>query len=423
MEEISMEKTKGVLRQALAYAKRGWRVFPCKGKRPLIKDWPDEATTDEDRITQWWTDNPEGSGGIVAGKNSGLLVRDVDPRNGGDDTLRKKDFDLPPTPTVKTGGRGRHFYFRHPGGDIKNGVNLLPGLDIRADRGYVVAPPSVHESGRVYEWTKPPEEFDLAPAPKWLLDLIRNGKPKANGHRAPSGEPIDNGSRNTRLTSLAGTMRRKGMTPEAIEAALLEDNRLRCNPPLPEAEVKIIAHSVSQYAPADDDLYTDIGTARRFVRKHHDHVRYCAAMGDWLIWDGTRWKPDDTLEIFHLAGQFTRSMADEAESIENSKDREEFLNYAAKSQSRQRIEAFVALARSERNIAVRIGDLDRDAWLLNCQNGTLDLRTGKLRPHRREDLITKCLPLNYDPDAKAPLWKKFLKEVFSDKAELIKYVR
>jgi hypothetical protein len=254
------------LMAALAYARRGWPVFPihsvrdgqCScgranclsiGKHPRTLHGLKDATCDEPRIQEWWSQWPGANVGIVTGAKSGLVVVDIDPRNGGDDSfadLERTYGSLPKTIQSLTGGGGQHYFFQHPGGSIKSRP-IAEGIDAKADGGYVVAPPSNHLSGRTYEWegSSHPDDMPLAHLPPWLLALLT--KDYAEKSASPTPAKIPEGTRNTTLTSLAGTMRRKGMTPEAIEAALFQENAQRCNPPLSEHEVQSIAASIAQY--------------------------------------------------------------------------------------------------------------------------------------------------------------------------------
>jgi hypothetical protein len=151
--------------------------------------------------------------------------------------------------------RGLHLYFRHPGGELPTRIGLGSGLDLKGDGGYVVAPPSKHPSGATYEWIIGPQDADPAPLPAWVMDQIR-----ARGRRATAedlGQEIPNGSRNRTITSIAGTLRRRGLGETAIFAALLGINAEICRPPLPENEVQKIAASVGRYdAPEGDSIYS-----------------------------------------------------------------------------------------------------------------------------------------------------------------------
>ena len=272
-------KVKSCLIAALDYARRGWPVIPlhtltadgcschheCSSvaKHPRTKHGLKDASTDKKAIRRWWAEWPDANVGIVAGGESGLVVLDVDPRHGGDESLREVEEQhgpLPQTPKSRTGGGGQHHLFAHPGGRIKNKVNLAPGLDIRADAGYIVAPPSLHASGKKYEWEVHPDESPTAPTPQWLLTLIEGGAKKAkpsNGHKSNGDRPsselfeevIPEGSRNATLTSLAGTLRRPGYGEDIINLVLKAVNEERCDPPLPADEIEAIARSISRYQP------------------------------------------------------------------------------------------------------------------------------------------------------------------------------
>lgn len=241
---------------ALFYARKGWRVFPCKerDKTPACR-WRDEATTDENKIRGWWNNGSKYNIGMATGRVSGIIVLDVDAGHGGETSLINLQVEwgqLPPTVESQTGGGGRHIIFQHPGEEIHNSAGKLgPGLDIRGDGGYIVVPPSIHPCGRKYEWKGLPSSTPLAPMPEWLISKLRE---QASSPRSEISQEEQNkipqGGRNQYLTSLGGTMQRRGMNREAIYNALLTENNAKCDPPLSEAEVKNIAQSVSRYTPA-----------------------------------------------------------------------------------------------------------------------------------------------------------------------------
>jgi hypothetical protein len=185
---------------------------------------------------------------VATGKVSGLVVVDIDSNDGM--TAISDLCSLPPVPRCKT-GKGTHLYFKYPGPSIRNSVKVLPNVDIRADGGYVVAPPSTHTNGSRYEWEASPGEAEPGDLPPKLLDLIK-GTPKQSmrGRKTANDQEADRvraGARNSTLTSLAGTMRSRGMGHQAIQAALQAENRARCAPPLDEQEVDGIAANVAKY--------------------------------------------------------------------------------------------------------------------------------------------------------------------------------
>ena len=154
-------------------------VLPLRvsGKEPLgdlVPHGKDDATTDESVIDGWWSRAPQANIGLRTGGD--FFVLDVDPRNGGGETLAQLEHEngpLPITITVLTGGGGAHYYFKHPGGKLKGKAGI--GIDVKREGGYVVAPPSMHASGRPYAWApgRAPGEAAIADAPAWLVELIR----------------------------------------------------------------------------------------------------------------------------------------------------------------------------------------------------------------------------------------------------------
>ena len=241
------------LAAALDYASRGWRVFPVvpRNKVPLTPHGLLEASRDQDQIGTWWARWPDANIGLACGRESGVVALDVDPRHGGDESLEEVQIRigrLPSGPVNLTGGGGRHFLFRWPGVEVRNqaGVLGLPGLDFRGDGGYIVLPPSIHESGRRYAWDAVTEHMGLPALPGALGGSVAPSR--ASVAAQPMPDRIPQGQRESILTSLAGSMRRRGAQPRSIEAALAVEN-LRCEPPLSASAVHRIAWSVGRYSP------------------------------------------------------------------------------------------------------------------------------------------------------------------------------
>ena len=289
-----------MLQAVLWYAKHGLPVFPCgvRGKEPLTKHGFKDASTDPAQIREWWGKWPNANIGVPTGTVTHLLVLDCDPRNGGPadraDIIAKLG-PIPDTDEQITGGGGRHLFFGYSGGRAPK--TLAQGIDLKGDGGYVVVAPSLHPNGNSYQWDGVKGAQALlhpAEAPPWLAERISSCSTNVPiEHSRPQAEKIREGGRNNFLTSRAGTMRRAGMSREAIEAALLEENRQRCDPALPNAEVQRIAASVAKYEPTFEptrsDLlhqhHSDYGNSRRLIALYGDQMRYCHATGKWLIWD------------------------------------------------------------------------------------------------------------------------------------------
>lgn len=168
---------------------------------------------------------------------------------------------------------------------------------------------------------------------------------------------------------------------------------------------------------------TDLGNAEYMIAQHGTTLRYDVDSGRWLHWQGAYWRRDDTGEVERLARNTIRSLYDLLKREDDHERAKKLFSHIIKSESRPRIEATIALARYCPGIPVHASDLDADQWALNCANGTVDLRTGKLRPHAPADMFSKIISINYNPDAKCPRWEQFLREVFMGDATLVNFIR
>jgi hypothetical protein len=262
-----------VYQAAVTYANAGWAVLPvagivnghcsCRaaamcdqpGKHPLGRHGLREATTDLEQIRRWWQKWPAASVAVRTGTISGLVVVDIDPAHGGAETMAKLHHDavLRPgnlaTPTVRTGGGGMHLFYRHPGGNIPNTagrlpkLGALPGVDLRGDGGYIILAPSLHRSGRRYQWDDA-ASGELAELPHWarptppqprpsprpgqsMTDaaISRYARAAVEGEAAAVRSAVE-GTRNATLNRAAfklGTLVGAGAVDETtVEAVLLE---------------------------------------------------------------------------------------------------------------------------------------------------------------------------------------------------------
>ncbi|MDH3689703.1 MAG: bifunctional DNA primase/polymerase [Gammaproteobacteria bacterium] len=247
-----------VLVAALGYQRRGWSVIPLRpqNKRPAIR-WQGYQCrrADSTQICQWLRHRPNANIAIVTGEISGFLVLDIDPKHGGDESLRELEKIHGPlrrTVEATSGGGGRHIYFAHPGGMISNKVAIWPGIDLRGDGGYIVAPPSLHPWGKQYTWVanRDPEHVHLAPMPAWLLEAITEQSVKrhhfVNYWHDLARENVKEGERNNTIASLSGHLLWHGVDEDVVMELLLAWNRLRCRPPLSDDEVVRTVGSISR---------------------------------------------------------------------------------------------------------------------------------------------------------------------------------
>lgn len=168
---------------------------------------------------------------------------------------------------------------------------------------------------------------------------------------------------------------------------------------------------------------TDLGNARRFSERHGPETRYCPKLKRWFVWDRRRWKEDDGSAIERRAKETVRSIYQEASAESDDNKRKELVAWARESEAAHHIKNMIFLARSESAIALESENLNSDPWLLNCLNGTVDLRTGALREHRREDLITKLAPVEYDANARHPMWDSLIDWITSGQKEFADFLR
>lgn len=159
---------------------------------------------------------------------------------------------------------------------------------------------------------------------------------------------------------------------------------------------------------------SDVGNAERLARDHGAGLRWVEAWGAWLVWNGARWERDVTGEVMRRAIDSVRRIALEAVRSDGEAERRAILKHAIKSEGAGSLRAMVSLTQSQPGQAVAPDGFDADPWLFNCLNGTLDLRTGELRPHNQENLCTKIAPVAYDPLATCPTFDAFLERVQPD---------
>ncbi len=246
--------TPDMIKAALWYVSNGFKIFPLNGKVPATPHGFKDATQIQIRVRELWAKDTNANIGLCT---EGLIALDFDTKHDG--LQSKADIEtvfgsLPKTRVHKTGSGGEHWlYKQRPGEPIKNTTSLggYPGVDVRGNGGYIVAPPSLHPNGNRYEII---DKSPITECPEWLSNLAREQN-TTTLTTTDSGEVIaEDGNRNATLTSLAGTMRRKGLGQSAITAALLEANKTQCNPPLSDKEVEEIAKSVSRYQPSKDPI-------------------------------------------------------------------------------------------------------------------------------------------------------------------------
>ena len=258
-----MGEANEVYRAALGYAAMGWRVFPvhARAKAPATPHGFLDATTDPELIRGWFEGHPEMNVGVATGEMDGrpgeyLVAVDLDchdeDANGYEllaAFLREGGHGFPDTCCSVTGTGGLHLFFVADA-PMDSGSNGETGVDVKCVGGYVVEAPSTHPNGRTYAWETPPDEIAPQPMPEAVRRFLElHGPRKAasdpSGPRYEAPAVIGEGGRNNELARICGQMWAKGVDADMVRGALHEVNRVRCSPPLPEAEVDAIWRSIT----------------------------------------------------------------------------------------------------------------------------------------------------------------------------------
>ncbi|MHC4474094.1 MAG: phage/plasmid primase, P4 family [Planctomycetota bacterium] len=436
-------------------------VIPLVGKAPFEKNWQ-KWCTQKRKFSP--ADFANHNAGITGGPASNRLIIDVDCPGLFGITCLRKGWQVPETYTVKTGTGKPHYHLTYPqnGWEYGNkGLKNKYGFDLRGLGGQVVAPGSIHpDTGKPYVIDK---DLPVAPPPQWLLGLYED----PIDHKQPQGGAWNGSIDDLPIKTTTKALIKDGVPkPQRSEAIMTVCNALvwsnLTDPeivsifdsyPIGEkyrkkgrAKVKWLQAEIGRARSYTTDRaeqrprvatarktdlaveiynFTDVGNAERFAHEWKDEVRYCHTSGKWHLYDpdtGT-WRSDLIDRVRQLAKKTVREMYAEASKIKDKDRRTKTAEHALKCESKAKMDAFLALAQSEPEIPVTNDHFDKDPWLFNCLNGTLDLKTGKLKPHDKTYLITKLAPVKYIEDAECPLWLSFLDKVMDHNEHLISFIQ
>lgn len=409
------------------------------GKHPMGGlRWYEEATTDVRKIEGWLAKWPNCNWGTLTGVRSGYFVVDIDPKNGGPESWAKliaEHGQLPPTLEVRTGSGGTHYYFRMPalGDPIRTRVGIREGVDIKGEgNSQVVVPPSLHRSGGRYEWVVAPGQgTPLADAPEWLVGLARARTPEKD---LPGLDGVAKlGTRDDALFHNALRMLRQGEAPEEVQQKLLEwvekggVEQTPQDPITPSyvinkvkaAQAYLKANPPKLTLQAVKTMWSEVANRDLLVETLTPVLLHVPGF-PWATWQGTHWLRCDDETIHYIVSD---AMIQALTGIATA--------FKLDEKTRQKLEKdLITLAHIKVNtewlafdprLQKTAEEFDRNEWLMNFPNGTLDLRTGELGSHNKEHLITKLLSYDYDPDADCPTWASTLSYAFGTDQELLSY--
>ena len=406
------------LRTAKVLTDRGAGLFLLKpkSKEPLESGWQQKATNDFEMFRAHLEANPACNIGVATGRKWNLCVLDIDPRHGGDDSLQRLEGEngpLPETFVVRTGGGGTHHYFTPPiGMEVKNSASTIAGgIDTRGNGGYVVGPGSEHETGGIYEIVSAP--LSLAAPPDWLVDRLATQRKAGGGSSLVT---FEEGRRNTDLYSLAGTLRRRGLDEQKIDAALQAVNSTT-ERPLDSAEVSDIARGIGRYEVPTVEDFTERRLADAFARNYENQIARISE-GGWAYYENGCWYIDPSgpsaLICQEAVKSFMAAIDAEVRRSEGQYDREnadKLISAAKRCQSANVISHVMRLAASDPALMVPLSAFDKNPDLLNLKNGLLDLGTGDLLPHDPKYRLMKQAGVEFDASAKCPVFDRFLEEI------------
>ena len=401
----------------------GFSIFPLhpNGKTPLVPwkpyqlvkpDWP--------QIEQWLERYPDANIGIVTGAISGIVAVDFDSQEAFETAQRK---GLLGNALINQTGRGYHAIFPYPDTPIQTTTGILPNVDVRGDGGYIVSPPSIHPDGHVYRWLDGDLDLTKVQMPAKMHDLL-TGKSQHVSQPSPSliiPAPLQRqcdlvanapqGSRNDQLNKSAYSVAQMiggGLMDQHLATGELTISALQAG--LPPAEILATITSalnagllvpLSQNAELSEDRIAQV-----FSESHGHDRKFCHTSGSWFHFNGTDWEKSDKGSEREIIRQLARK---------ESGGRASFAKNSV-------VSGVESLAKNDHAHAVTSDFWDQNPYLLGTPAGTVDLKTGKLRPANAHDGITKvtaCGPEQGVPE----LWGKFLLEASGGDPELVAYLQ
>lgn len=470
---------------AMRWVRRGKPVLPLRpgSKEPAVTGGVHAASDKRMVLREYAGKNRYANYGLATGRVSDLVVLDVDGPDGEASlcALERVHGPLPLTVEVRT-GKGRHIYFRLDGRAARSSVcDLGRGLDVRGDGAYVVVAGSVHPNGHRYDYAKGRSLDDFttpSSAPEWIIAavnrrIIRTNTPVAADERAVevsskrsaayaaaavAGE-LDGlhktppGQRNTALNTAAFKLGRLsgagtldvstarvrltevghaiGLTPDEVSRTIESGLRAGMAQPrfIPREEADTAGLLLPVSDPPVDDPFavvlaklgeTDADNAERFARRHRGAVAYLQGRVI-LTYDGRIWRPGGDTVALRLAEETARAIAGEAEHLNDSALQRGRGAWVQHSLSKPALERMVGLAKGRLEVPAEA--FDAQPWLFNVTNGTLDLRTGQLRSHDPADRLTRMAAVAFDPDARCPVFCRFLHESLAGDHKTIAFLQ
>ena len=420
-------------------------------KAAIEKEW---ELNNYDATSPGLQDHLKSGGNYGVITRNGICVMDIDNPQKFKEITNK---GLPKSFTVmRGGGASAHYYFKCPDcpDDMRTKLELSWG-DIRLGGNfYTVAPgcsaPTRDDPSKLLTY----DVVNADPIAEVGWDIVRSLIERSSGAnklQQTKGvfaitESPHVGGREPTLHKLVWSLAGKGLFQESILAVCLIENRKFEKPHTDDEVKRIVAKSFESFLIKSEQkriekeqkneekkkediknygaTLDDSGNAIRMCSHYGKIIRHCQEWGKWFIWDGQRWKEDRNNTIYYLAKKVAKSIYNEASVCQDQKGSLELSKWAHESSNNSRINAMVESCKSEHDYAIPItfDVLDRDLYLFNVQNGTIDLRTFEKLPHDQINLITKISPVVFDEKAECPTWMSFLERIFKNNPEKDKII-
>lgn len=466
-----------LLNAAIAYAEAGLAVLPLTphGKVALVKDWPQKATSDIATIRSWWAKFPSANIGLHVGK-SGLVVVDIDPRNGGDASLKGLKAEHGDAwlsnVCVNTGGGGHHYIYASCSSGVRLPAQIAPGIDLKHGVGYIVAPPSIHPSGRRYLFAKgglAAGELDFLPAlPQWItgptalqaeagqadtggwIATVQAIDPETpeNVERVRSALEVvsadcsrddwrnvlfaitstgwDCATALAREWSMTAAHRfEEGAFLNIVENAKDRPNAITLGTLFSKAKANGWIDPVKTPS-VGFETYGDLSNGRRFAQKYRGQLLH--TQGRWYAWCGSRWGAcqhgEQTAAAKTIAEDIIKETLAAVKADGTEAAKRNHTHALAVHRSIKRLEAMVQSAASEPGMSIaNPGLFDADPWKIGVRNGLVDLRNGEILRPSPDLLISRQAGVAYDPQALCPRWLGFLDQALAGDAEMIAFMQ
>jgi len=458
-------------------ASSGFKVFPCNGKEPLTTHGFKDASCDSQKIIDWWNQYPAANIGIATGIINRISVVDVDnkPEKGKDgivewQRLQAEHGNVPDTFTVRTPSGGLHLYFKHRDGFKNSTDKLANGIDTRGDGGYIMAPGSLING--IYYTVEKQDPF--ADMPDWIYDVIAKPQDKkitprnitlrlSGENRTDWGQPAEEevtaalnsidpdcdyqtwlevGQALHTWNSEQGLIifdewsskgsKYKGGECQDKWNSFTADGGINIATLFHHAKAAGWQSDIAAFSFGDPVKaaraeapwpMTDVGNAERLAYYMNGKSVFDERIQCWRHYNGGKWVLDNKGKHIHRAAfRIVRKIRhDEARQCRNSTIEKKLIAHSIAAESRIKVEAMIALVQFMPGMSRT--EFDADKYLFNCQNGTIELKTGTLREHRASDYITRSSPVAYDPNADCSTWTKFLCETLQGDQEMIRFIK